>query len=48
MASGAGGEIDGTDEVQRFAETLGLGDEAMTCQPESAEPALTALDPSGR
>ena len=47
MASGAGGEIDGTDEVQRFA-MLGLGDEAMTCQPESAEPALTALDPSGR
>jgi hypothetical protein len=46
-ASGAGGQIDGMEEVQRFVETLGLGDEAMTCQPEDADPALTVLDPSG-
>jgi hypothetical protein len=46
-ASGAGGQVDGMEEVQRFVETLGLGDEAMTCQPEDADPALTVLDPSG-
>jgi hypothetical protein len=45
-ASGAGGQIDGIEEAQRFVETLDLG-EGMTCQPDDADPALTVFDPSG-
>ena len=46
-ASGAGGEIDGLDEVERISRVLGLGDDAMTCQADRDDPALTVLDPSG-
>jgi hypothetical protein len=46
-ATGAGGQIDGAGEVRRFVETLDLGDEAMACQPDDQDPALTVLDPSG-
>lgn len=46
-ASGGGGAIDGLEEVERFAETTGLNDEVMTCQPDVEAPSLTVLDPSG-
>ncbi len=45
--SGGGGLIDGLEDVEYFAEAVGLGDEAMTCQSDVEEPALTVLDPSG-
>lgn len=46
-ASGGGGAIDGLEEVERFAEATGLGEEAMACQSDSEDPSLTVLDPSG-
>ncbi|MCY7287866.1 MAG: hypothetical protein LH624_06345 [Cryobacterium sp.] len=45
--SGGGGLIDGIEEVEYFAKAVGLGDEAMACQSDGEEPALTVLDPSG-
>lgn len=44
--SGAGGLIDGPDDVQYFAEAMSLGDEVMSCQTDSKNPALTVLDPA--
>jgi hypothetical protein len=46
-ALGAGGEIDGRDEVERISRVLELGDDAMTCQADPDDPSLTVLDPSG-
>ena len=46
-ASGGGGLIDGLEEMEHFAQALGLGDEVMACQSDLDEPALTVLDPSG-
>jgi hypothetical protein len=46
-ASGAGGAIDGLDEVEHFAQAIGLGDEVTTCQADIEDPSLTVLDPSG-
>ena len=44
--SGGGGLIDGSEDVQVFANAMGLGDEVMSCQSDSKEPALTVLDPA--
>lgn len=46
-ASGAGCAIDGLEEVEHFAEAMGLGNEAMACQLQSRDASLTVLDPSG-
>ena len=44
-ASGGGGLIDGREDVEYFAQAVGLGDEVMACQSDVEEPALTVLDP---
>ena len=46
QAAGAGGSIDGLDEVERFAQAMDLGDEVKTCQADADNPALTVLDPT--
>lgn len=46
-ASGGGGYVDGSDEVEQYALDHDLGDTVTTCQSRGAEPALTVLDPSG-
>lgn len=45
--SGGGGLIDGSDDVKHFLGALDLGDDAMTCQSDADDPALTVLDPGG-
>jgi hypothetical protein len=44
-ASGGGGYIDGADEVERIADAMGLGEDAMACQTEGGDTSLTVLDP---
>lgn len=46
-ATGGGGFIDGPEDVEHFTRAAGLGDEAMACQSDVDDPALTVLDPSG-
>lgn len=45
-ASGSGGYIDGIEEVEHYAQALGLPDEVMGCQPDEANASIAVLDPA--
>jgi hypothetical protein len=45
-ASGSGGYIDGADEVENYAQSVGLGGDVLDCQLDDENVTLAVLDPA--